>query len=84
MSKVTSFICECGSSILAISHNWTERSLFEQIGEADDEGRYSLKEPLQVEHKTLDEEWVAYCGGCGKGVTVEWLSDNRVRLLLDD
>ena len=71
MNQETFYIRECGSSILAISHNWTERSQFEQIGEADDEGRYSLKKPLQVEHKTVDEEWVAYCGGCGEGVTAE-------------
>jgi hypothetical protein len=84
MSKETFFICECGSTVLAISHNWTEQPRYEQIGQADDEGHYSLDEPLQVEHETMDEEWVAYCGGCGKGITVEWISDRRVRLLLDN
>ena len=84
MSQETFFICECGSTVLAISHNWTEQSRYEQIGQADDKGRYSLGEPLQVEHKTMEEEWIAYCGGCGKGVTVEWISEGRLRLLMDD
>ena len=83
MSKEAFFICECGSIVLAISHNWTEKLRYEQIGQADNGGRYSLDEPLQVEHKTTEEEWIAYCGGCGKGVTVEWISEGRLRLLLD-
>ncbi|UCG23288.1 MAG: hypothetical protein JSW55_14175 [Chloroflexota bacterium] len=82
MGKETSYICDCGSTVLAISHNWTEQSRYEQIGQADEEGRYSLDKPLQVEQKTVEEEWIAYCGGCGKGVTVEWISEGR--LLLDD
>ena len=84
MSKETYFICECGTTVLALSHNWTEQSRCEQIGEVDGEGRYWLGEPLQVDHKTIEEEWIAYCGGCGKGVTVEWISEGRLRLLLDD
>ena len=84
MSRETFFICECGSTVLAISHNWTEQSSYEQLGQADDQGRYSLDEPLQVERKTLEEEWIAYCGGCGKGVTMEWISEGRLQLLLDD
>ena len=85
MSKEPFFICsDCGSNVLAISHSWTKKTDFEQVGTVADDGRYNFDEMDKLNESDYNHEWIAYCGGCGNGVTVEWLSNERVRLLLKD
>jgi hypothetical protein len=85
MSKEPFFICsDCGSSVLAISHTWTKNAVFEQVGSVQEGGVYSFDKTEKTGETEDNHEWIAYCGGCGKGVTVEWLSDDRVKILLRD
>lgn len=84
MSNEPFFICECGSTVLALSHTWINRSQNEEVGFIDDGGRYTFNEAEELGQEDVDHEWVAYCGGCGKGVTVEWLEEGRVRVLLQE
>ena len=83
MNNEPFFICsDCGSSVLAISHTWTHRTGFEQVGFVKEDGQYDFDEEKKLEESDENHEWIAYCGGCGKGVTVEWLSEERVKVLL--
>lgn len=83
MSIEPFFICsDCGSTVLALSHTWTKKSDLEQVGYAQDDGKYSFDKTEKTSETDDNHEWIAYCGGCGKGVTVEWLSEDRVRILL--
>ena len=85
MNEEAFFICsECGSNVLAVGHTWTQRSSFEEVGFVQHDGRYSFDEKEKTGEQEDNHEWIAYCGGCGKGVTVEWSSDDRIRLLLKD
>lgn len=81
MTSQPLFLCECGSDVLAISHTWTERRQMEEVGFVQESGAYRFDEPKSLKHDHLNDEWIAYCGGCGKGITVEWLPENRVRVL---
>ena len=83
MSQEPYFICsDCGSDVLAVSHTWTEKRHFEEVGIVQHDGGYAFEPPKELGHEDEAHEWIAYCGGCGKGITVEWLSDKRVKLLL--
>ena len=84
MATTPYFICECGSDVLAVSHTWIDKRGMEEVGFVQEDGQYRFDEPLQVKHEHLNDEWIAYCGDCGKGVTVEWLSDNKLRVILDE
>jgi len=84
MANEPYFICDCGSTVLAVSHTWINKADMEEVGFVGDDGRYSFEDPAQVEEKELDHQWVAYCGGCGRGVTVEWLDEGRVRIILGE
>jgi len=85
MSNEPFFMCsECGSNVLAVGHTWTKRANFEQVGYVEEDGRYTFEEEEKIDEEEDNHEWIAYCGGCGKGVTVEWLSDERLQLLLGD
>ncbi len=85
MSEEAFFVCsDCGSNVLALSHTWSEKARLEEVGYVGDDGRYTFDERVELEHSQGDHHWIAYCGGCGRGVTVEWLSDDRVRLLLKE
>ena len=70
------FVCQCGSDVLASSHTWTEKRDMEEGGFVEEGGKSKFDQPEQVKHELLDDEWIAYCGGSGKGITVEWLPDN--------
>ena len=83
MSNESFFICECGSTVLALSHIWIRRSKVKEVGFAGEDGRYTLGVAKELDRQDIEHEWLAYCGGCGKGVTVEWLEQSRVRLLLE-
>jgi hypothetical protein len=54
------------------------------VGYVGDDGRYTFDDQVELGRSNDDHQWIAYCGGCGRGVTVEWLSENRVRLLLQE
>lgn len=82
MAKESFFICDCGSTALAVSHTWVRKADMEEVGFVDENGRYTFDEPTQLEEVELEHEWIAYCGGCGNGVTVEWLDNGRVRIIL--
>lgn len=84
MKKESFFICDCGSTALAVSHTWIHKADMEEVGFVDDNGRYSFDDPAQLKEEELDHEWIAYCGGCGKGVTVEWLDEGHVRIILSE
>lgn len=84
MKKESLFICDCGSTALAVSHTWIHKSEMEEVGFVDNNGRYSFDDPAQLKEEKLDHEWIAYCGNCGKGVTVEWLDEGRVRIILGE
>jgi len=85
MTKEPYFICsDCGSNVLAVSQTWKNRTEYEEVGFIGQNGNYTFDEPVTVEEEDMSHEWLAYCGGCGKGVTVEWLSKDRVRVLLTD
>lgn len=56
----------------------------EEVGFVQNGGKYRFDEPTQLNHEHLNDEWIAYCGGCGKGVAVEWLPENRVKVLLEN
>lgn len=85
MNEEAFFICsECGSNVLAVGHTWSKRTSFEQVGFVNDDGLYTFDKKEKTAEQENDHEWIAYCGGCGKGVTVEWLSEDRIRLLLKD
>lgn len=84
MAKDTFFICDCGSTALAVSHTWVHKADMEEVGFVDGDGRYSFDDPSQLKEEDLEHEWIAYCGGCGKGVTVEWLDEGRVRIILGE
>ena len=75
------FICECGSDILAISHTWTDRRDMEEVGHVQEDGQYRFDQPYQLKQQDKNHEWIAYCGGCGKGITVEWLPENRIKIV---
>ena len=77
------FICECGSDILAISHTWTDRRDMEEVGHVQEDGQYRFEQPDQLNQENKNHEWIAYCGGCGKGITVEWLPENRIKIVLE-
>jgi hypothetical protein len=77
------FICDCGSDILAISHTWTDRRKMEEVGHVLENGQYSFDQPDQLNQQDNNHEWIAYCGGCGKGITVEWLPGNRIKIVLE-
>ena len=83
MSETPFFICDCGSTVLAISHTWTKKRDMEEVGHADGGGGYVFDKPAALAETEIDHEWIAYCGGCGQGVTVEWLDDNRIKVLLE-
>ncbi len=85
MTKEPFFVCsDCGSNVLALSHTWQKKTEFEEVGYVEDDGRYSFDDSVTVGESDDNHEWIAYCGGCGNGVTVEWLSEDRVRLLIKD
>lgn len=85
MTVESFFICsDCGSNVLAIGHTWTEKTEFEEVGHVVGDGRYSFEDRVKTGKGEENHEWIAYCGGCGRGVTVEWLSEDRVQLLLKD
>jgi hypothetical protein len=85
MSEEPFFVCsDCGSNVLALSHTWKERARLEEVGYVGDDGRYTFDDQVELGRSDDDHQWIAYCGGCGRGVTVEWLSENRVRLLLQE
>lgn len=83
MSNSPFFICDCGSTVLAISHTWTKKQDMEEVGYVDLDGGYTFDEPAAIAETDINHEWIAYCGGCGNGVTVEWLDDHRVKVLLE-
>ncbi len=83
MSGEPFFICECGSDVLALSHTWTNKKNLEEVGKVGADGRYDFEPAQTIEKRDEDHEWIAYCGGCGRGVTVKWLPENRVKLLLE-
>lgn len=80
MSSEPFFMCVCGSTILAVSHSWTNHRKMEEIGHVAEDGRYRMGDRMTIEEDDLNHQWVAYCGGCGHGVTVEWLDGNKLRL----
>lgn len=83
MTKEPFFICsDCGSNVLAIGHTWIRKTEFEQVGYVQEDGQYNFDKQEKIGEKEDDHEWIAYCGGCGKGVTVEWLSEGRIQLLI--
>lgn len=83
MAEEPFFICaDCGSSVLAVGHTWTEQAEFEEVGQVRADGRYEFGDRVELGRNEDSHEWVAYCGGCGNGVTVEWLSEGRLKLLL--
>ena len=84
MSNKPFFICDCGSDVLAVSHKWTRRHNLEEVGFVGDDGRYTFDPATVLDEEDGDHEWIAYCDGCGHGVTVEWLPEGQVRLLLAD
>ena len=81
MASEPYFICECGSDILAISHTWTDRRDMEEVGYVQEDGQYRFDQPDQLKQQDKNHEWIAYCGGCGKGITVEWLPENRIKIV---
>lgn len=83
MSEEPFFICECGSDVLALSHTWTKKSNLEEVGYVQGEGQYEFEPSETLNKSDEDHQWIAYCGGCGRGVTVEWLPENRVKVLLE-
>lgn len=83
MSEEPFFSCECGSTALAVSHKWTRKSSMEEVAFVDGQGHYTFDDPAELAQEEVDHEWIAYCGGCGHGVTVEWLEEGHVRLLRD-
>jgi hypothetical protein len=84
MTKEPFFICDCGSTILAVSHTWTNKTDLEEVGFVGEGGSYEFDEPAQLKLEELDHQWIAYCGGCGKGVTAEWLDEGRVRVIMGE
>ncbi len=84
MSNDSTFICDCGSKVLAVSHTWAQTAKLEEVGFVGEDGRYTFDDPETLNKEELDHEWIAYCGGCGKGITVEWLDDGRVRVVLGE
>ncbi len=82
MSEEPFYICECGSNVLALSHTWTDKQNLEEVGYVQEGGHYDFDPAQTLHRKDEDHEWIAYCGGCGKGVTVEWLPEKRVKVLL--
>jgi hypothetical protein len=79
------FICsDCGSNVLAVGHTWTKNANLEQVGYVEERGQYTFEKEEIVSETEDNHEWIAYCGGCGKGVTVEWLSDERLKLVLKE
>ncbi len=81
MASEPYFICECGSDILAISHTWTDRRDMEEVGYVKEGGQYRFDHPDQLKQQDKNHEWIAYCGGCGKGITVEWLPENQIKIV---
>jgi hypothetical protein len=85
MTKEPFFICsDCGSDVLALSHTWQDHTKLEEVGYVGEDGRYAFEDKVVLDKKDDNHQWIAYCGGCGQGVTVEWLSERRVRVLLED
>lgn len=85
MTQETFYVCsDCGSSVLAVSHTWTEEAEYEEVGYVQDNGRYQFDKRVELDRKDNLHEWIAYCGGCGKGITVEWLPEDRVRLIVKE
>ena len=85
MTQDAFFICtECGNDVLAISHNWREKARYEEVGYVKGDGRYAFDEKLETNREEDEHEWIAYCGGCHRGITVEWLDEGRIRLLLGE
>jgi hypothetical protein len=85
MTREPFFICsDCGSNVLALSHTWSHRKDLEEVGFVQEDGRYAFDDQVILEDGEVDHQWIAYCGGCGKGVTVEWVSEDRIRVLLEE
>ena len=62
MSNESFFICECGSTVLALSHTWISRSKVEEVGFAGEDGRYTLGVAKELDRQDIEHEWLAYCG----------------------
>jgi hypothetical protein len=84
MAEQPFFSCPCGSTVLAVSHRWTARANMEEVGVVGDDGKFALDPPVELAREDVEHEWIAYCGGCGHGVTVNWLDGGHVRLALDE
>lgn len=85
MANEPLFACsDCGSTVLAISHTWTEEKDLEEVGTVQEDGRYAFEKKVQLDQRDGNHEWVAYCGGCGHGVTLEWIAEDRVRVLVQE
>lgn len=84
MSNDSYFMCECDSKVLAVSHTWAQKANFEEVGFVGEDGRYIFDDAETLKQEDLDHEWITYCGGCGKGIILEWLDDGRVRVVLGD
>ena len=84
MVRETFYVCDCGSTALAVSHTWVRKADLEEVGFVGEDGRFTFDDPAQLKREDSNHEWIAYCGGCGKGVTVEWLDEGRVRIVLGE
>ena len=82
MSDRPVFICECGSNGLAVSHTWQVRTKYEEVAVVGADGQFQFDGRSEVATEEEAHEWIAYCGGCGHGVSVEWLDEQRVKLIV--
>lgn len=82
MSDKPLFLCDCGSDVLAVSHTWRETARYEEVGHVEADGSVVFEKKDKLESEESEHEWIAYCGGCGHGVTAEWLDEHQIELIV--
>ncbi len=82
MTSDAFFTCDhCGGQALALSHTWRQTQHLEEVGFAREDGSYAFADAVVLNEAAGEHEWIAYCGDCGHGVSVEWLDEGRIRLI---